>query len=182
MQTFRTKYDNHKRFHCANGSRYETLYQEEIDEKTGKLHLVKTGKKDVYQMIQEDAEDSKMVNIVQKLALHDYSVLKEAKLTYVDEAEFPHSLMEAQNIVVKAKQEFEKFPIEVKKLFNNSAEQYVSEIGTKEFMEKMTPYNNELAEIKRKQDEEKFNAAVAEQIKFDNAVAARKENLNESRE
>ena len=181
MQTFRTKYEKHKRFHCSTGSRYETLYQEEIDEKTGKLQLVKTGKKDVYQLIQEDAEDSKMINIIHKLALKDYSVLREAKLTYVDEAEFPHSLMEAQNIVVKAKQEFENFPIEVKKLFNNSAEQYVSEIGTNEFIEKMTPYNNELAELKRKQEDEKFNAAVSEQIKFDNAVAAGKETPNESR-
>lgn len=181
MQTFRTKYENHKRFHCSTGSRYETLYQEEIDEKTGKLHLVKSGKKDIYKMIQEDAEDSKMINIIHKLALKDYSVLREAKLTYVDESEFPHSLMEAQNIVVKAKQEFEKFPIEVKKLFNNSAEQYVSEIGTKEFMEKMTPYNNELAEIKRKEDDAKFNSAVADQIRFDNAVAAGKEKANEPR-
>lgn len=48
-------------------------------------------------------------------------------------------------------------------------------------MEKMTPYNNELADIKRRQDDEKFNSAVADQIRFDNAVAAGKEKSDEPR-
>lgn len=66
----------------------------------------------------------------------DLSVLKEAKLTYADADDFPKTLMDAQNIVVRAKSEFNKFPEEVKKMFNNSPEQYVSEMGTKTFIKK----------------------------------------------
>lgn len=176
MSMFRTKTDDHKRYHCTAGSRYENTYQEEIDKKTGRKHLVKIGKTNVYELIQQDAESSKMVNIIQKLAMHDLSVLKEAKLTYVDENDFPKSLMEAQNIVVKAKAEFDKMPAEVRQLFNNSPEQYVSEIGTEDFIKKLTPYNNEIKERYEKEENEKFNKAVADQIRFDNAVAAGKEN------
>lgn len=176
MSIFRTKTDDHKRYHCTAGSRYENTYQEEIDKKTGRKHLVKIGQTNVYELIQQDAEASKMVNIIQKLAMHDLSVLKEAKLTYVDENDFPKSLMEAQNIVVKAKAEFDKMPAEVRQLFNNSPEQYVSEIGTEDFIKKLTPYNNEIKERYEQEENEKFNKAVADQIRFDNAVAAGKEN------
>lgn len=179
MSMFRTKTEEHKRYYCTPGSRYENTYQEEIDKKSGKKHLVKIGKTCIYDLIQEDAESSKMVNIIQKLAMQDYSVLKQAKLTYVDEDDFPHSLMEAQNIVIKAKAEFDKFPAEVRQLFNNSAEQYVSEIGTDDFVKKMTPYNDEIKEHYKKEEEAKFNQAVADQIKFDNAVAAGKETKTE---
>lgn len=179
MSLFRTKTEPHKRYYCTSGSRYETEYQEEIEKKTGKKHLVPVGKKDVYAMIQQDANDSKMVNIIHKLALQDYSVLREAKLTYVDEDDFPKSLMEAQNIVIKAKAEFDKFPTEVKKLFNNSPEQYVSEIGTDDFIKKMTPFNDEIKKRHEKEEEAAFNKAVSDQIKFDAAVAAGKETKTE---
>ena len=81
--------------------------------------------------------------------------------------------MEAQNIIVKTKQEFDKLPLEVKKLFNNSAEQYVSEMGTDEFIKKLSPFNDE---IKKKQESEKaaeFDKAVSEQVAFNKAVNAK---------
>lgn len=169
---YRRKTEKHKRYHCNPGSIYENEYQEQIDEKTGCLHLVKIGKKNIYELIQQDLESTKMENILHKLAVQDYSVLKQAELTYVDEADFPKSLMEAQNIVIKAKQEFEAFPVEVKKLFNNSAEQYVSEIGTKTFLEKMAPFNNEALNKQKAKKEAEFNTAVANQVAFNKAVNA----------
>lgn len=176
---FRKKTDTHKRFHCTSGSIYENEYQEEIDKKTGCVHLVKIGKKNIYELIQQDLESTKIENILHKLAINDFSVLKQAQLTYVDEADFPKSLMEAQNIVIKAKQEFETFPVEVKKLFNNSAEQYVSQIGTDEFIKKMTPYNDELKKKYKAEEDEKFNAAVANQVAFNRAVNAAMEQGDE---
>lgn len=169
---FRKKTDKHKRYHCNAGTIYENEYQEQIDEKTGCLHLVKIGKKNIYELIQQDLESTKMENILHKLAIQDYSVLKQAQLTYVDEADFPKSLMEAQNIVIKAKQEFDTFPVEVKKLFNNSAEQYISEIGTKQFLEKMSPFNDEALKKQKAEKEAEFNAAVADQVAFNRAVNA----------
>lgn len=168
----KTKFDEHKRYHCSAGSRYENTYQEEIEKKSGKKHLVITGKTCVYDMIQEDLEASKIENIIHKLAMGDYSVLKEAKLTYADADDFPKSLMEAQNIVVKAKTEFDKFPTEVKKLFNNSPEAYVSEMGTDEFIKKMAPFNDEIAKKKKAEADAEFNRQVNETAAFNKAVNA----------
>lgn len=169
---FRKKTDKHKRYYCNAGTIYENEYQEQINEKTGCLHLVKIGKKNIYELIQQDLESTKIENILHKLAIGDYSVLKQAELTYVDESDFPKSLMEAQNIVIKAKQEFEAFPVEVKKLFNNSAEQYVSEIGTKTFLDKMAPFNDAALKKQKEEKDAEFNAKVADQVAFTKAVNA----------
>lgn len=168
----RNKHDEHKRYYCSAGSRYENLYQEQIDKKSGKKVLVKVGETCVYDTIQADFESTKIENILHKLALGDFSVLKQAELTYVDESDFPKDLMEAQNIVVKAKTEFDKFPAEVKELFHNSPEEYVSEIGTQEFIDKMAPYNDSIAKRQKDEETSKFNAAVAEQVAFNKAVDA----------
>lgn len=167
-----TKFSERKRYYCSAGSPYENVYQEEIDKKSGKKILVKTGETCVYDMIQEDLEASKIENIIHKLAMGDLSVLKEAKLTYADADDFPKTLMEAQNIVVKAKSEFDKFPEEVRKEFNNSPEQYVSEMGTDEFIKKMAPYNDEIAKKQKDEATAEFNNRVAETAAFNKAVNA----------
>lgn len=170
MPNVKTKFTEHKRYHCSSGSRYENTYQEEIDKKTGKKILVKTGKTCVYDMIQADLESSKIENIIHKLAMGDLSVLKQAELTYADADDFPKNLMEAQNIVVKAKAEFDKFPPEVKKEFNNSPEQYVSEMGTDLFMKKMSPFNDEIAKKQKAAAEKEYTDKVNETAAFNKAV------------
>lgn len=169
---FRRKTDEHKRYHCTSGSEYETTYQEQIDKKSGGKKLVPTGKTHVYAMIQEDLEQSKIENIIHKIAMGDLSVFKQAKLTYVDAEDFPQTLMEAQNIVIKAKDEFNKMPKKVRELFHNSPEEYVSLMGTEEFIEKLAPYNNEIAKHKKEEAEAEFNARVSEQVAFNKAVEA----------
>ncbi len=172
MSLFRTKIDKHKHYYSPAGSEYENIYEEEIDKKSGRKHLVKVGETHVYAKIQEDFEDSKIENILHKLALGDFSVLKEAKLTYVDADDFPQTLMDAQNIVVKAKAEFNKFPEEVKKIFNNSPEQYVSEMGTDEFIKKMAPYNDEIAKHQKEEADAIYQQKVRETADFNKAVNA----------
>lgn len=46
--TIKTKFTPHTRRYCSAGSRYENTYQEQIDKKSGKKILVKTGKTCVY--------------------------------------------------------------------------------------------------------------------------------------
>ena len=82
--------------------------------------------------------------------------------------------MECQNIVLKAKQEFEKMPSEVKELFNNSPDEYVNQMGTEEFFKKMSPYNDKIAAIEKEGSLKAYNKKVAEQAKFEQDVAAAK--------
>lgn len=157
-----------------NGTRYLNTYQEEIDKETGKKHLVKSGETYIYGIIQEDLEASKIENILQRVAMGDLNALNQRETLYVDATNMPKNLMEAQNIVLKAKQEFEKLPLEVRKEFDMSAEKYISEMGTKEFMEKMSPYNKRIAEIEEAGNLREYEKRVKEQAKFENDVAAAK--------
>lgn len=169
---YRKKTDEHKRYITPNGSEYETTYTEEIEKKSGRKHLVPTGKTNVYEMIQKDLEQSKTENIIHKIAMGDLSVFKQAQLTYVDAEDFPQTLMEAQNIVIKAKEEFNKMPAEVREQFHNSPEEYVSLIGTDEFIEKMAPYNDSIAKRKKEEADAAFTASVKEAATFNKALEA----------
>ena len=83
--------------------------------------------------------------------------------------------MEANNIVLKAKQEFEKMPKEVREKFDYSPDEYVNTMGTKEWLDKMAPFNEKAAEIKKAGSLKAYNERVAAQAKFEKDVAAAKE-------
>lgn len=174
MPTVYSKFNVPEKVKTESGTRYLNTYQEEIDKETGKKHLVKSGETNIYAMIQEDLEASKIENILQRVAMGDINALNQRETLYVDSTNMPKTLMEAQNIVLKAKQEFEKMPLEVRKEFDNSAEKYISEMGTKEFNEKMAPYNKRIAEIEQAGSLKEYEKKVKAQAKFENDVAAAK--------
>lgn len=156
------------------GDKYLDTFQEEIDKNTGVKILVKIGKKNIYDMIQQDLESTKIENILAAVAMGDLNVLRQQEPVYIDATTMPKTLMESQNIVLKAKQEFEKMPIEVKKLFDNSPEKYVSQMGTPEFFEKMSPYNKKIAEIEKAGSMKKYQEEVKRAAQFEKDVAAAK--------
>lgn len=168
----KTKFDRERVF-TPCGTRYLNVYMEELD-KQGRLHLVKTGQTNVYDRIQADLESTKIENILHQVAMGDLSVLNQRETLYVDATNMPKNLMDAQNIVIKAKAEFEQFPKEVREIFHNSPEEYVSEMGTQEFLDKMSPYNKRMQGIKEAGSLEEYNKKVAAQAKFENDVAAAK--------
>lgn len=155
------------------GDGYLEVFQEEIL-KDGTKGLVCTGKTNIYEKVQQDLEMTKVENILKAVALGDLSMLRAQDPVYIDATTFPKTLMEAQNIVVKAKSEFAKMPDEVKKIFDYSAEQYVSQMGSKDFIEKMAPYNNKLKEIKEAGSLKEYQKKVADQAKFEKDVEAAK--------
>lgn len=141
------------------GTKYINTYQEEIDKK-GKKGLKKTGKTNVYDMIQLDAESCKIENILHAVAMGDLSALKQREATYADTTTMPKNLMEAQNIVIRMKDEFYQMPLEVRQKFDNSPEQYVSEMGTNAFLEKMSPYNDKIAAIAAEKNAKEYEEKV----------------------
>lgn len=84
------------------------VYQEQLDKK-GHKGLVKTGETNVYEMIQQDLEQSKIENILHRLAMGDLQALNQREGTYFDSTVMPKELRETLNLVLKAKNEFEKF-------------------------------------------------------------------------
>ena len=159
-------------FYNNPGKKFETKWQETVEK--GKLTICISGYENVYERIQADLEQCKIENILKKVAMGDLTMLNQAEPMYVDATTMPKTLMEAQNLVIRMKDEFSKMPTEVKEKFNNSAEQYVSEMGTKEFFEKMAPYNQKIAEIEKAGSMKAYNKKVQEQAQFEKDVATAK--------
>lgn len=168
-----TQFNRPKTIPSNPGDGYLAEYQERIDKK-GQRELVPVGQKDIYAMIQADLPQTLIENILHNVAMGDLEALNQRQGVYVDATEFPKTLMEAQNIYLQAKQEFEQFPKEVRELFNNSADQYMAEMGTQEFFDKMSPYNEKIKNIEEAGSLAEYNKRVAEQAKFENDVAAAK--------
>ena len=169
---FYTAYGNHPVLPPNNaGKEYENDYKERINE-DGYLSLEKVGETNVYAKIQTDLESTKIENILHAVAMGDLRALQKREAMFMDCTEMPKNLMEAQNIVLKAKQEFYELPLEVRKEFDNSPELYVSQMGTKEYMDKLAPYMQKIANIKAEQENAEYLAKVKAQAKLENDVAA----------
>lgn len=171
---FFSQFNRPKRIPTPAGDRVLEVFQEEIT-KDGKKELVHIGDTNIYDKIQEGREDTLIQNILVHLANGDLSVLRQQKPQYIDSTTLPKTLMEANNIVIKAKQEFEKMPKEVKEKFDNDAELYVNTMGTQEWLDKMSPYNDQIREIKEAGSKKEYEKRVAAQAKFEKDVAAAKE-------
>ena len=167
-------YNRPKAKPTPSGDKYLELFQEEYD-KDGKKILVEIGKTNIYDKIQEGKENTEISHILERIALGDLSLLRSQEPQYIDSTTLPKSLMEANNIVLKAKQEFEKMPKEVREKFDYDPDQYVNTMGTKEWLDKMAPFNDKAAEIKKAGNLKAYNEKVAAQAKFEKDVAAAKE-------
>lgn len=141
------------------GTRFLNTYQEEISKK-GNKSLVKIGETNVYEMIQSDAESCKIENILHAVAMGDLSALQQREATYCDATTMPKNLMEAQNLVIRLKDEFYKMPLEVRKEFGNNPDQYVNLMGTNEFNEIMAPYNKKIAAITKEKSDAEYRKKV----------------------
>lgn len=171
---FYNQFDPPKRVPTPSGDPYLEVFQEEIT-KDGKKELVCIGKTNIHDKIQEGKEKTEIQNVLQAVAMGDLSLLKSQEPVYIDATTLPKNLMEASNIVLKASQEFEKMPKEIKDKFDNSPEKYVSMMGTQEFLDIMSPYNDKIKAVKEAGSVKEYEKKVAAQAKFEKDVAAAKE-------
>ena len=95
------------------------------------------------------------------------SALEAVKGTYTDITNAPSSLAEAQQIVIRMKQEWDKLPKDVRKEFDYNVEKYIAEFGSEEWAEKTG--------VKALIEKEKAQQKAAEE--FDEKVHAAIENL-----
>lgn len=118
------------------GSKEESVYQIDIDLNGHKV-IKEVGKTNIYDMIQASLEQSKIENIIRRATEGDANALAVMNGQYIDTTDVPHTLAEAQNFVIKAKNEFDQLPINIRRQFNMSAEQYIAEYGKQSWIEKL---------------------------------------------
>lgn len=133
---FRNRVSERVRMHAPVGSKFAPEYEIRIDKK-GHKTLEQTGETNIYEKTQADLEECMIENIITRIMQGDISALNKAKAQYLDTTDMPRTLAEAQNTVIRLTQEFEKLPIDIKRKFNMSAEQYIASYGNEKWMEDM---------------------------------------------
>lgn len=126
---FRSRTTGHERSITEAGTAYETTYEIELDENNHKT-LKPTGKKHTYAEIQSYLEETKIENILAKALLGDTEALNRVEGKYMDTTEMPTTLAEAQNMVIKLRSEFNTLPLDIRRAFNYSPEEYIAAYGS----------------------------------------------------
>lgn len=123
----------------SSGSRMETVYQVMVD-KNGHKSLYKTGEKDVYDVIQQNAVGVDLASIVKRCQLLNDPTLLEQRMpvSYSDLTEIPSDLMELQNTILRVKDTFNGLPVDVRTQFKDF-DDYLSSVGTDRFGKIMFP-------------------------------------------
>lgn len=163
-QIFYSQCNRPKTLPCNPGTKFLTKYQETIKE--GVRSLIPIGKTNVHDIIQSHAKEGDVKWILAQFANGNLDVLRKSEPVYTDATTLPTSLMEAQNLCLRMKQEFEEMPAEVKKAFNYSADMYIEKMGTQEFQEIMKPYNEKIAKIAEEKNAADYNRKVKEGAKL----------------
>lgn len=132
---FFTRYEYGNTIPVSTGTEFDKTYQVKVD-KLGHKSLVCTGKTNRFETIQQYKDECLIENILIR-ATTDPSVLNARVGSYFDASEMPKTLAEFQQMYIDTVNEFNKLPLETRKLFNNSPEQYVAELGTEECAKKL---------------------------------------------
>lgn len=134
------------------GKRFKDEFQLRIVD--GIEELVKVGETDFYEYIQSHKDSVDIHKILERCALiDDYSMLNKMPTTFMDTTGMPSNLMEAYQQIQDAKNFFDQMPVSIKEKYDNNANAFIMDIGSKNFMNNVSEF---LDTIKKK-DEVKVN-------------------------
>lgn len=133
---FATQYREQVRYRTDPGSRIKTDY-EPVYDRTGKWHLEKCGETDVYLEIQSHADSVDLNIIMQRYRNGETDVLKAVQGAYGDISNIPTNYAELMNAKLQAESLFMSLSADAREKYNNSVEQFMSELGTKAGLEKL---------------------------------------------
>lgn len=118
--------------------------------------LHKTGKTNRQEMINAHLDEVLIENVVAKSSL-DPRLLEQVPGMSGDFTHMPKSLFEAQNMVLKIKDEFNSLPVEVRESFSNSVDRYIMEMGSEDWKKKLGLIKEIPEEIKTAAEETKVD-------------------------
>ena len=142
FDTFETKQANSAKYISKAGNPFLEEYEYKINEK-GEKKLVKTDRKtNVHERIQADYDSTDINKLMLRFSLGDESAINVREGQYLDVTEMPTTLAEVFDRALQAEQLFVELPTDLKEMFNNSATEFFSSFGTKEFNDKINDYND----------------------------------------
>lgn len=133
---FDTQYSPRERIHPCSGSRVKQLYSGRYDA-NGRVVLEEKGSEDLYAYIQSFADSVDINVILARFANGDTEALSRAQGVYVDVTGFPPNMADALNCINQAEEMFKSLPLEVRQRFDCSFEQFLSQSGSVDWLQKM---------------------------------------------
>ena len=133
---FDTQYTPHGRIHPCAGSRVKQLYAGRYDA-NGRVVLEEKGTEDLYGYIQSFADSVDINVILARFVNGDTEALSRAQGFYADVTDFPANMADALNRINQAEEMFKSLPLEVRQRFDCSFEQFLSQSGTDDWLQKM---------------------------------------------
>lgn len=134
---YATAYQPGKRNESPAGEKFEITYEMDIDENGHKTLKKSERLENVYEIIQESLEETKIENIIRRAVGGDPTALSTMHGEYIDATNAPASLAEAQRMIIQATEEFFKLPVEIREKFDHSPEMYINELGSQSWMDKI---------------------------------------------
>ena len=114
-----------------------------VTDKNGKVELKITGEKNIYDEIQSHAESVDIATLMQRYEREqDSSIFQQKKGIYIDTTEMPKTFAEVQGIIIAETNRFNQLPLDIRKQFNYSVEEYVASIGTEKFENIFNPIDD----------------------------------------
>lgn len=99
----------------------------------GNQRLVVIGEKPVYEIIQASAEGAAISSIITRWRSGDDSVLHVSEGFFADITDFPSSLAESQNALIKAQNTFNSLPLEVRQHFGMNFSRFLNHVSDPNF-------------------------------------------------
>lgn len=129
---FNTAYNYPKTAPSSSGSRTLPKFVRRIDDKGQKI-LVQDGIEDIYGGIQQAAKGVEVADLVRRFRSGDTDAIGDPSFESVDITGAPTSLLDAQNKLIRAREQFDALPIKVKQLYNNDASFWLAKVASGEF-------------------------------------------------
>lgn len=107
-------------------NKYQIEYKKEINKQTGKVKLVEKNKVNIYDKIQEYAEETKLSSILQRYNVSMLSQLKDSETELIDLTNMPENLLETMTAIKNAEYLWERQSKTTKAEFNNDFRQFVA--------------------------------------------------------
>lgn len=178
MSKWYNKYNRPKVLTAPSGGKEELRHEPEYDEWNRRV-LKKTKIIPIYDIIQSHADECNFEKIIRRATEGDVNALNIIEGQYIDITDAPTNIMEAQNMMLNAKKEFENLPADMRKKFDfdyhnylgmmlDSPESFAEITGLKAKWEetaKAEALNAEMKEMQRKAIENLANITGLDTLK-----------------
>lgn len=124
-----------EKYVTPSGSRTRIVYSPKVND-DGTIDLIPSGKEDWYGLIQSYKDSVDVHCILARCVNGDMSALNKVQGFYADATKFPKTHAEMLQLMIDARNNFDKMPSDIKQKFDNDFNKWFASAGSDEWFEK----------------------------------------------